>query len=51
MTAIYDMTRRVTMHDVNSEPDYDDMDPDMKDFFTDSNQQYYTERNQYVGYS
>ncbi|EFO82584.1 hypothetical protein CRE_00611 [Caenorhabditis remanei] len=48
MTAIYDMTRRVTMHDVNSDVNYDDMDADVQDFFTDSNQPYYHERNQYT---
>uniref|UniRef100_A0A8R1DEX5 F-box domain-containing protein n=1 Tax=Caenorhabditis japonica TaxID=281687 RepID=A0A8R1DEX5_CAEJA len=41
MTAIYDMTRRVTMHDVNQDVNYDDMETDMQDFFADSNQPNY----------
>ncbi|CAB3399547.1 unnamed protein product [Caenorhabditis bovis] len=42
MTAIYDMTRRVTMHDVNPENNamYDEMEADNDEFFNDGSHQY-----------
>uniref|UniRef100_A0A1I7TJ08 F-box domain-containing protein n=1 Tax=Caenorhabditis tropicalis TaxID=1561998 RepID=A0A1I7TJ08_9PELO len=48
MTAIYDMTRRVTMHDMNADMAYDESETDIPDFFTDSNQQYHHGKPQYV---
>lgn len=47
MAALFDMSRRVTMHDVNPDVNFDDMEADVQDFFTDSNQAYY-DRHQYV---
>ncbi|CAI5454184.1 unnamed protein product [Caenorhabditis angaria] len=51
MTAIYDMTRRVTMHDVNADidNDYDDEnDADVNDFFAPDSSHRYHNRQQYT---